>query len=880
MSDDRMTTGLRLPKGSSVLMAALETRLPRRIKRVPHPVVALSEPTDDGLARNFIAAYGDRCARRKVCHYNAGDEDDFDRLIVNLKRGLTTGNDASRAFPRLTTCLTALSTVGSDQNTEQRKLLDALYKNVIDRRPIFAFPASVGDLLPAWLANPVKLILQEPLLRWSYGVWLRRTRSLGWVPALTGDDRNFLTYLCSRSPDQIARYRRRILVEALLRDLQRQLRPSIYSVSFLRRHRAIVLLPQAGPGGAQWTFVKEYLEALGPRERGRRPIRRTPLQIVAACGDGPLPDETECRSIEPGPNTLEKAAELLEPSFAARTEENRATLLCVPVPGEEPDERAAEWYRDTASQYRRDRWNDHLVPITAVLLTGTVIAAGTWLVLDGLDHARAGACRETWKPPGSEEVVGLTDGNCLLSKRPDLRSVERTIAAQNEQVRKIHRQGPTNHPYRTVVFFAPLTVPSWGRTGANSLDELRGVALAQEAAFRSAQHDPTVVPIVVLIANSGDRFAWGPQVADRIVRHAKSDHTLAAVIGISQSRTESHEAIRRLSTVQIPIVGSTTTSDQILDSSPLYYQISPRNRREAETLAQFLRYQPVMAEPHGESVLVRKAVVVEDPRDEYSQNLAEDFRTAFGRDRIVRTYTFGPPEEGPPVHDPKGIDDIPEGTAGQLVHDVCTAIGQSPTLVFYTSRAQQLTGILDKVSAESACEGRQLAIVGSDEETRFISDGTIDVSAYPAVHFYNAAFSDLAYERTGVAQEFADRYRARYGDPADDSGAADAYDAFSAASMAINAAYHQNPDFPPEVVATNMNLGVVNLNGVTGLISFAGAHDVTRVPVDKPVFVVYETPRGPQTLLACGRYAAGAHGEWTTWGTGHQAFPCPHDNGR
>lgn len=77
MSDDGTTRRLRLPKGSSKLMEALETRLPRRTRHLRYPVVVLSGQVGDGLARGFVAAYEDRCARRKIRHYAAGDENDY-----------------------------------------------------------------------------------------------------------------------------------------------------------------------------------------------------------------------------------------------------------------------------------------------------------------------------------------------------------------------------------------------------------------------------------------------------------------------------------------------------------------------------------------------------------------------------------------------------------------------------------------------------------------------------------------------------------------------------------------------------------------------------------------------------------------------------------
>jgi hypothetical protein len=70
----------------------------------------------------------------------------------------------------------------------------------------------------------------------------------------------------------------------------------------------------------------------------------------------------------------------------------------------------------------------------------------------------------------------------------------------------------------------------------------------------------------------------------------------------------------------------------------------------------------------------------------------------------------------------------------------------------------------------------------------------------------------------------------------------------------------------------------VRFTGVTGLVTFDSAHDVTRVPLDKPIFMVFERTKSPETLLACGRYADGRRNEWVTWGAGR--FPCPHDSPR
>jgi ABC-type branched-subunit amino acid transport system substrate-binding protein len=862
-----------LPKKFEILARTLDTLITRRPRRLAHPIVAFTEETDGGLARATVVTYGKRLGETQVLGALVKDEpDDLMALLGDLTAGLSLqGRSKGRlraGFPRLVTCWEALD---AEQRTDRGELLEHLYRKFTRRHGFFEALEGVGNSPPPMLRTPVRLILQRPLLCWAYGEWTRRTRSLKWVSA--GADQDFLTYISTREATRLDGLRERILVEAFLRDLEWQLRPPIFSVGRRRRRWHFVLVfPSVRRDGPAWRFIRDCARALAPRDEKKHRMRRTPVVMLAACRDGvPVPDAL-CNSVDAGENALQDAAEALKAAPMAGT----PPVLRVPVTVADPD--VQDFLDDVRFPIRRNRRADYLHPIGGVLVVTALIAAVTWYVMNrppGSPPPEPGACADTWVLPATGETIGVTDGSCPLSSDPGLVGVERVIAAQNAQVDKMNRLGPTHHPYRTVVFLSPLTVPPSipGHPGRVSLDELRGVALAQDDAFQAAQHDPTVVPIKVLLANTGDRFVAGPAVASKVVERARHDRTLAAIIGISQSRTESHQAIQVLSSLQLPIIGSTTTSDQILSSSPLYYVIVPRNAREAETLAQFLAHQPIAAGPGGEMVPAKKAVVIEDPKDEYSQNLAEDFRRSFtrGGNEVIANYDYGPFEDG--THDPGNIHDIVEGSADQLVQDLCTTIGDAPTFAFYASRAQLFPAVLDKIDQESECGGRELAIVGSDENARFIADHTIDVSRYPSVHFYDAAFSELDRHSTPVAQTFAKRYRKRYHESVGDSGAADAYDAFNAASKAIDQSYQQDPSIPHGVVASKMRDGLVHFNGVTGLITFNGEHETSRVPPDKPIFVVAERPEGPKALLACGRYADGA--EWTTWGSGD--FPCPHD---
>lgn len=882
------------------LVQALDATFSRRPKRFPYPVVVFTSQAGRQDAQ-IVTRYGQRLDSKniphdvtRVPHAKVQNEQDIetliagradrahpaDGLIAPLRRDVH--GWLRQGFPRFGTCRAALS---AQRPIDEHDLVRVLYDGFLRRHGLIRdLTDSGGALAPAvWV--PIQLILRLPLLRWGYAFWLRRTRSLSWVPALHGVNVNVIRHLSTCPADVLGEWNERILVEAFLRDLEWQLRSSRFSVGRRRRLPFVLLAPDAPQGGTARRFVEQCATVLAEWGQTRPHARRTPARILAAFGSERPGAGADRRFAAIGDMTLTP----VEPESAPARDGDRV-MLVVPVPAaeaggtSEADAGVTPW----PAGLRRNRWYDHTFPAVNLLAPAAVIAAAAFVATGVISPPKAargaaarqsGPCAGTWWQASTGERVGITDGRCLLSAAPGLPELEHTIAKQNARVLAMHRQNP-DHPYRTVVVFSPLTVSKTpGAVGRNSIDEVRGVALAQADTISTAKNDPSVVPIRVLLANSGDRLSAAPGVARSIVTRAHSDGTLAAIIGISQSRAQSHQAIQRLSSLDLPVIGSTTTSDEMLRSSPLYYQIAPDDLREAQAIAQFLSHQPVMAGPQGQPTIARNAVVIEDPRDEYSQNLAEDFRKSFTGpgNRIVATFDYGPPEEGLPPHDPGNIGDTPEPSADQLLNDVCTTIRSNPDLVFYASRAQQLPALLDKVNQEAACGGRQLGIMGSDEETRYIADGTINLAQQRAVHFYNAAFSDPGKPSTGAAAQFATRYKQQYGQPPGDSGAADAYDAFTAASKAINLAYQQDRSIPRGAVAAKMADGLVQFTGVTGLIALSDAHDFSHVSADKPIFVVQEQPYGAVTLLACGRYARGDGNEWLTWGIGKQQFPCPQD---
>lgn len=873
------------PRGLNALIEALYGQLARQPKRHPHSVVLLTA-TEPEKTREALTAYEQRLRHERtlarIAHITTEIPDaGVAELLARLKNDLSLRGRGQgwrkQGFPRFETCHAAIEARDACEASgyaDEREFADALYDRRVgssdDIGEVVTGVAAVAlNIFSAVLSALAGIVLGRPVRKRLYVFWLRQTARLSWVPKLRGAEEDFVSYIRGSRDLENDDLRDRILVEAFLRDLEWQLRSSIYSVRSRRRRPAVLLMTRPPAHEAEKTFVRKCAEILDEHTWSEGWSRRTPVQVVAAWDPSAELGGVRAKEIGASDHALKDAARALLPARSGpKRRVGSPVVLRVPVTFSEITENPL---RHPPSDLRK-HWHDYLLPAfttgtTAILIAAAGLIGPTWMP--------SGPCSDTWMTPDTHERVGITDGTCLLSADQQLLDVEKKIAAQNQRVQSMVDQDPYHRPYQTVVLFSPLTT-SPGDVGENSLDEARGVQLAQADSIKKAKDDPREILVKVLLANSGDRIAAAPQVAERIVQRAQSDR-ISAVIGISQSRAESHHAVQILSDgMKVPIIGSVTTGDQMLDSSPRYYEIAPRNVREAAVIASFLDYEPILVGPQGEKALTKDAMVVEDPRDEYSQNIADDFRRSFtapGHQAV--TFDYGPPAEGSPIHDPGSIGDTPESSADQLVHDICQTVGNDADVVFYASRAQELPGVLDKIDGESECRGRQLGIVGTDEVTRFIADQTMNPANYSAVHFYNASFSNLTNPSNRVAQDFIGEYRQTYHVVPGDSGAAEADDSFMSAWQAINLAYQQDPTVPPDTVTAKIADGEVDFTGVTGLIAFSDAHDTTRVPSDKPVFVMVEQPSGPAPLLACGGYAEG--GEWSTWGSGPQKFPCPRD---
>ncbi|HEY8547391.1 MAG TPA: hypothetical protein VIL36_20155, partial [Acidimicrobiales bacterium] len=246
----------------------------------------------------------------------------------------------------------------------------------------------------------------------------------------------------------------------------------------------------------------------------------------------------------------------------------------------------------------------------------------------------------------------------------------------------------------------------------------------------------------------------------------------------------------------------------------------------------------------------------------------------------VRTYSYVVEDPTLPLPAPDPANqEVRVPSLDQLARDVCTSLEPgSDGVVFFTSRAQQLAGMLDNMRNAPACTGQTVTVVGGTDITKFVQNPEVDLGRYPFVRLYYGAFASPTLLENNVARQFVDDYRAAYPDAdiaIDMSDPALTYDAVFSLQEAANEAWTARLPITADTVAAKLHDGEVDIEGATGHLRFDGELESHRVPTDKPVLVLEATgARAPEPLLVCGRLAESV--VRTTWGPDGR-FPCPTD---
>lgn len=792
----------------------------------------------------------------------------LDAIVEQLEGTMPPGAGELK-LPRFHTCRAALDVpVGAgSMATKRRRLRDELYLQLLLRRPFLGTLArlagATGDnfLVNIWLSLFQLLVVGLP--RRVYGLWLSRRRSLRWVGSRRPKGANFLRMALTITPSGIARGNhalvQRMLLMALLNDLSKAASPSrLWIHRPRRRWPFVLLLPEVGEEG---TPVRQLLDTYADIVRTEPPA---PLMVLGALqGEPPSYAQTV-------PADVRSVTGLADRVHSLYTRGSASAVYVVPLSASDDDGPADRWVETNPQvTVRASGRGDYARALAAPVVVCVLVTGGLYFV--ERDTGPSPSCHKV----SSGEIVGVTDGReCHLGvpgRDNELLALEAVAAEQNRDA------VTSGRPYRTVVFFAPLTAEPGDSTPV-SIQSLRGTLAAQNQ-VNSREGD--IVQIRLLIANAGKYFAYGsqngqgPDVAREIIERKDRDR-IAAVVGITQSRPSSFAAVGEISAASIPVIGNSVTGSRMVDErAPSYYfQVSPSNDRIAEVMAEFAAYSEQIGELTT-SKDGRTAVVVYDPDDEFfSADLQRKFTEHYKGGKVVNVPYY-------------------ENRNGQIVsevaRDICAEIRASGGYILYAGRSGEMPELFDALQASADCrkaDGKPVAVFSESTAATYMQDPGDMLQKHSVLKPYYVMLNNS----TGTVSpdspysEFTVRFRSVFKDGSVPEGnAAGAYDALRVASEVINSVYAQYktpqnssaPFQPTDVYARLSNPGVQNFSGASGLLSLDSRH---KYPPNKAVYVLEShTDKSVTTWMACGLLPDQPPGldNPATWGSRGKARPCP-----
>ncbi|MFF4738406.1 ABC transporter substrate-binding protein [Streptomyces sp. NPDC001262] len=702
--------------GVEDLVGVLDTLVGRPVGKREVPVLVFEDGA--GLGTDFVTAYRARLRDATgaglvphamvddalLAQAEGADESDvvlLDGLAAQLEQTMPDGA-GGMSLTTYWTCRKILDIhVGSGSSAAQRNVLaDALcaawQSGIPGLKRLRSFIDSGGaGQVSARLGAMATVLVAWPL-EWGYRVRLNRTRRLRWyAPKVRNAGQSATSFLAAATHLSLngalrhnTALRQSLLLEALGTDLVRACRRGVLSPRRRRRVWPVVVLL---PIGSQATPTQRLLDGFVKLRRRGLPL----LVLAARTPDSPpadAPDRPEgARALAPG-----QAAAALRPLLERRPRPARAGhddgQVVVALAG--PAQSSVGDWLDTnvAVRPRRVSWpSAYLGTILSVTLVAGAVPAVAWI--------RQDACRDTWAAGGVKVGIDTASAGCYFTgggSQELLRTLQDRIRSQNAAAQR-------GGAYRTVVFLAPLTADPTGKgeqlTPAGVL-QLQGAADAQQVFNEQVGVNAERPRLRLLIANVGYAYAQATGVVDRLNTLAKDDTSISAVIGISQSRQASVEAINRLSP-DLPVIGAGVTGDFMTAEAATYFQTQPTNRHLARAMVH-----------HVADLKRKKAMVLYDDKDRYSTNLKHDLDAELtGR---------GIPVEEPSFAVMREADQGQRGavsTLSDLAKEICT-LSQNDGIALYAARGSQLPKILNEVQGQCGAAGKPpFPLLTSDTDT-------------------------------------------------------------------------------------------------------------------------------------------------------------------
>lgn len=622
-----------------------------------------------------------------------------DRLHRLAKR-MGTATGGSYDFPHLDLVI-ALMTVQLRElpPRRRRELRVAIHR----RSSIDTATVNSGQtLLEA--ANPLLrfLLLLPPL--W---IWIR---SSGRFPFLSGvpfrwlltqphivrddQDRSFLGVAQrltdglwqDEAPDQVAQ----VLVDAFLTDLRYAFRPR-----WFRRYRTtypIVMLrnvTRANGGYPLLRMVNEVRNTTG---------RDDPLVLWSESNLTP-PFATEPGGEPPDrqdPDLVSRVKERRRSSrkLRRRRDDQAWYVIVRPVPTPEgmpvldwrPERPVIPWRRSQAAA---------VLAAAGVLL----VPVGAYSV-HSINHCGGGL---TWTGLAPTTQYQWDTGECVGvshdlfdfvtgDSQDFFRPVRDTMIMRNQL--SVEASRTSGRRLVTIAYLAALPRDLPGRALSAEREELAGIVVAQERQLNIP--DPREPLIRVLIANGGAGMVHGTVTAALLRDVSRSDPTFVGVVGLNESRDNSVATLRDLASFGIPAVAAPLSADRLADENPLYFQIAPQNRREADVLAAHVA--DLASRVEAGQPTTSRIYTTTDPTDVYARNLADDLAASL-RGRKLQSET------------------VPAPDWYEAGRDACGVRG----FVIYVGRpVPDFQSFLEGVA--SSCPGTPPTILGADDVSRYVAD--------------------------------------------------------------------------------------------------------------------------------------------------------------
>lgn len=660
-----------------------------------------------------------------------------------------------------------------------------------------------------------------------------------------------------------------LLLRALFEDLARP-RPGGLLPKRRRRVARPVLLVEVPPDGTEGARAAERL--LRSCHRAGEAVQG-PGPLVIAVGR-PSPGLLEHLG-RPGESNLSQAGRLLTYDEDRHPEPVLVSLR------EEPFTRQGLPIRKVNPRRFRFGWRGMTAGVTGGTgLVAAALAGGLLVVVpdDPGDRACLGG-DEALAAPGQNKQVPVRSKEWY-------ESVTRQIERQNKEAEKIAGQSAAEQDpakrvtVRTVVHF----VSNRPTTGLDTLfdgviPELRGVAMWQRHLIDTAGANPQRVVLRVKVRTTGEAFKGAEKAARTLageVRTRRAADTgekwkpyeeVIGVLGYAQSKNETRAALRVLDDAGIPTVGTTATADEMLGGRN-YWPFTPLNSTEARIEADFAAGENIVPRGGADGCdPARRAVVVEDSADLYSDSLADLFHKDFEKDgRTAQIIDF---PQGPPGTVPAGTPRV--GGAAELADRVCEALKSERTsVVYWAARAREFIAFVDALHEKGTCITDDITVLGGNELTNIALTGKFADKTW--LRLYHSAHRLPAGARLASAKtkEFVQSYdgyvpgRAKDDPWRDDGHSAVAYDAFHVLSDASEAARDSRGGVPRETMLAMLRNGV-RFDGATGFVAYSGG--TPGPPRDKTLVLLRQSGGKPVVVMACGAYREGESGE-------QQGGPC------